>query len=334
MKQALINLSAYDPQPTKASIYLHANEVNQSLPLLLKPSALDALNRYPDHQATLFKHQLVTTYGYDVNSILVGSGSSELLELMVKTCVNPGDVVLSLDPTFVMYEQYTLLHGGRYVSIPFSSSSLQDLQQAATLHQPSLIFLSNPNNPTGHYFSSTELFSFLSNVMCPVVVDEAYIEYVDEQKSLAYHIKDFNNLYVTRTFSKAFALAGARLGYMITQPSNMQALKKAKTPYSVSSLSLTLGMEALKQKSTMDSIIQTMIQTREQTYKAMRELGIKVSPSSGNFLYVEETRYDLYGHLLRKGILIRSYNNGFYRISIGTHADMQTLMIALKEIIL
>lgn len=332
MRPIIQTLPAYDPKVIDAKIVLHANEVNRRLALKVNAATLATLNRYPDHQGDVLKQTLSSVYGFDPSTLLIGSGSSELLALMVKTFVDKDEVVLSFDPTFIMYAQYTLIHGGQYQTIPYSSSSLEDLYQAFLRLQPKLIFISNPNNPTGEYMSASSLLAFIRKVNCPVVIDEAYIEYVNEKDSLAYVVSEYPNLYVTRTFSKAYALAGARLGYLITQKKNLENLKRAKTPYSVSHVSLALGIEALKQKKKMQAIIQEIIITREKVYLAMKALGMNVQPSSANFLYVHEPTKDLYGLLLQRSILIRKYDQGYYRISIGTPKEMTKVIQTLKEI--
>jgi len=332
MRKIIQTLTAYDPQPIKAKIFLHANEVNRPLSLRVQSQAMKQLNRYPDHQGQALKATLAKVYGYDPETLMIGSGSSELLELMVKTFIDPQDTVLSLAPTFVMYAHYTKLHGGQYIAIADSPTVLENLYQASLRYHPKLIFISNPNNPTGSYLPPEGLRLLIQRVQCPVVVDEAYIEYVSDQASLASLVNQFPNLYVTRTFSKAYALAGARLGYLVTQKQNIARLTRAKTPYSVSHLSLALGIEALRQKAKMQTIIQTIITTRDMVYQTMKQLGIKVYPSAANFLYCHEPHRNLYSLLLTKGILIRQYEHGYYRISIGTKKEMTDVIQILKEI--
>ena len=332
MRNVISTLKPYDPSLADVKIDLHANEVNTNLNLFLKENILQSLNRYPDHQGEALRHKLQDVYGYNPNTIIIGSGSSELLELMVKTFVDTNDIVLSLEPTFIMYQHYTVIHGGTYVSIPYSTNTLDDLHNAYVEKKPALIFISNPNNPTGDYIKKEDLIDFIQQVSCPIVIDEAYIEYVDEKESLAYDIQQFKNLYVTRTFSKAFALAGARLGYMVSQQENIQHLKRAKTPYSVSTLSLALGIEALNQKETMQTIISSIIKTRNEMFQYLQQFPLMVSPSYGNFLYLYEPNKDLYALLLNKSIYIRYYQNGYYRMSIGTIDEMQEVKKAFKEI--
>ena len=332
MREIIKTLSPYDPTLKKVSIDLHANEVNQNLNLMLSSQVTRSINRYPDHQGSELKKYLSNIYGYNLKTLIIGSGSSEILELMVKTFVDKDDVVLSFDPTFVMYEQYTRIAGGIYQSVPYSNHSLEDLYQASLDLNPKLIFISNPNNPTGSYFEKSEILNFIKRVSCPVVIDEAYIEYVNESKSLASEIHHYDNLYVTRTFSKAFALAGARLGYCVTQEDNLLKLKRAKTPYSVSTLSLALGVEALKQKNVMETLIKDIIDTKAFVYEALKKLKITVFKSYTNFIYLFEPNKDLYQLLLNQSILIRSYENGYYRMSIGTQKEMEIVIQTLKEI--
>lgn len=333
IKKALKQLKPYDPKPIEASIYLDANEVNTTLPFVLDQVVLTTLNRYPDHQGTQLIETLSDQFGYQKDTVMIGSGSSELLELIIKTYVSPGDVILSIDPTFVMYQQYATIHQATYMSVPESKDLLEDLYQAYIAYLPKVIMISNPNNPTGSFIPKDQLLSFIKKVSCVVVIDEAYIEYANLKETLIYDINNIPNLFVTRTFSKAWGLAGARLGYIVSQKDNIQTLKIAKTPYSVSSVTQALGIEALKMDQRIFKTIETIKETRTSTYFSLKEMLQDVYPSYGNFLYVYETRLNLYEALLLKGIQIRSYQNGYYRITIGTKDEMAQLIKAIKELV-
>jgi len=333
MKQALKNLTPYDPKPVEASIYLDANEVNTSLSFLLHQEVLTSLNRYPDHQGSKLIETLCDQFGYQKDTVMIGSGSSELLELIIKTYVNPNDVILSIDPTFVMYQQYATIHQATYLSVPESKNILEDLYQAYIAYLPKVIMISNPNNPTGSLIPKDKLIAFIKKVSCVVVIDEAYIEYANLKETLIHDIKNIPHLFVTRTFSKAWGLAGARLGYIVSQKDNIQTLKIAKTPYSVSSVTQALGIEALKMGQEIFKTIEQIKATRTSTFLSLKEMLEEVYPSYGNFLYVYETRINLYETLLSKGIKIRSYQNGYYRMTIGTKEEMAQLIIAMKELL-
>ena len=333
IKKSLKNLTPYDPKPVEASIYLDANEVNTSLSFLLKKEVFTSLNRYPDHQGTKLIEALCDQFGYQKDTVMIGSGSSELLELIIKTYVNPNDVILSIDPTFVMYQQYATIHQATYISVKESKDVLEDLYQAYIAYLPKVIMISNPNNPTGSWIAKDQLIAFIKKVSCVVVIDEAYIEYANVKETLIHDIKAFPHLFVTRTFSKAWGLAGARLGYIVSQKDNIQTLKIAKTPYSVSSVTQALGIEALKMDQEIFKTIEQIKATRTSTYLSLKEMLQEVYPSYGNFLYVYETRFNLYERLLSKGIKIRSYQNGYYRITIGTKEEMTQLIDVIKEFI-
>ena len=333
IKKSLKNLTPYDPKPMEASMYLDANEVNTTLPFVLDQVVLTTLNRYPDHQGTQLIETLCDQFGYQKDTVMIGSGSSELLELIIKTYVSPGDVILSIDPTFVMYQQYATIHQATYMSVPESKDLLEDLYQAYIAYLPKVIMISNPNNPTGSFIPKDQLRSFIKKVSCVVVIDEAYIEYANLKETLIYDINNIPNIFVTRTFSKAWGLAGARLGYIVSQKDNIQTLKIAKTPYSVSSVTQALGIEALKLVQRIFKTIETIKETRTSTYFSLKEMLQDVYPSYGNFLYVYETRVNLYEALLLKGIKIRSYQNGYYRVTIGTKEEMAQLIVAIKELL-
>lgn len=333
IKKALKHLKPYDPKPVEASIYLDANEVNTSLSFLLNQEVLTSLNRYPDHQGTQLIEMLCDQFGYQKETVMIGSGSSELLELIIKTYISPSDVILSIDPTFVMYQQYATIHQATYISVPESNDILDDLYQAYIAYLPKVIMISNPNNPTGSLIPKDKLVGFIKKVSCVVVIDEAYIEYANLNETLIYDIKDISNVFVTRSFSKAWGLAGARLGYIVSQKENIQTLKVAKTPYSVSSVTQALGIEALKMDQEIFKTIEQIKETRTSTYLSLKEILQEVYPSYGNFLYVYESRINLYETLLSKGIKIRSYQNGYYRITIGTKEEMDALVFAIKELL-
>jgi histidinol-phosphate aminotransferase len=333
IKKALKQLKPYDPKPIEASIYLDANEVNTTLPFVLDQVVLTTLNRYPDHQGTQLTETLCDQFGYQKDTVMIGSGSSELLELIIKTYVSQSDVILSIDPTFVMYQQYATIHQATYISVSESKDLLEDLYQVYITYLPKVIMISNPNNPTGSFIPKDQLLSFIKKVSCVVVIDEAYIEYANLKETLIYDINNTPNLFVTRTFSKAWGLAGARLGYIVSQKDNIQTLKIAKTPYSVSSVTQALGIEALKMDQGIFKTIETIKEIRTSTYFSLKEMLQDIYPSYGNFLYVYETRFNLYEALLLKGIKIRSYQNGYYRITIGTKEEMAQLIKAIKELV-
>jgi histidinol-phosphate aminotransferase len=333
IKQSLKEMTPYDPKFIDARIRLDANEQNHALHLSLDQTLFQSLNRYPQHQNQALLDAICQTFGYHSNQVLLGSGSSELIDLMIKTYVEPQAYVLSIKPTFVMYEYYTKMANALYIDVNESSQTLDDLYMMYTLKKPKIIIISNPNNPTGTSFDKKKLIELIEKVECMVVIDEAYIEYMDASKSLIDLIHTYKHLFVTRTFSKAWGLAGARLGYVITHEDNIKTLKVAKTPYSIPTLSGYLGIEALKQKDEVFTRASKLILVRETFSKGLKDLGIKVFTSSANFVYIYFDTCDLYEALLKRSVLIRTYKNGYYRISIGNEDEMQETLTYIKELV-
>lgn len=333
IKKSLKEMMPYDPKYIAARIRLDANEQNYALNLSLDQALFQSLNRYPQHQNQALLNSICQTFGYKSNQVLLGSGSSELIDLMIKTYVEPRACVLSIKPTFVMYEYYTKMSNAVYIDVNESSVTLDDLYEMYTLKKPKIIIISNPNNPTGTSFDKKKLIEFIEKVECIVVIDEAYIEYMDASQSLIGDIETYKHLFVTRTFSKAWGLAGARLGYVVTQEDNIKTLKVAKTPYSIPTLSGYLGIEALKQKDEVFTRAKALVLVRETFSNGLKDLGIKVFASSANFVYVYFDTCDLFDALLKRSVLIRTYKNGYYRISIGNEDEMQETLTYIKELV-
>ena len=333
IKTAIAQLTPYYPKLVNASIRLDANEQNESLNGLLASLKDVELHRYPMHQDQRLIDALASTYGYLPGTLILASGSSECLDLIIKTYLNPDDALLTVSPTFVMFERYTRLANGRYLSVKESSDTVLQLISKAKDMKPKIIMLANPNNPTGTYISMADIRILIQSLPHTIIViDEAYIEFVPGCPTLASWVQAFPNLIVTRTFSKAWGLASLRLGYLIAQPQRIADLLVAKTPYSIPTLSNLLGLKALAQVSMMEKRVKTMIDLRTQLQILLRDLKIHYTPSFANFVYIQEPRFNLYEALLKRGILIRQYDQGAYRISIGTPREMKTVMTSIKEI--
>jgi histidinol-phosphate aminotransferase len=333
IKTAIAQLTPYYPKLVEASIRLDANEQNESLEGLLSSLKEVELHRYPMHQDQQLIDALTLTYGYQPDTLILGSGSSECLDLIIKTYLNPDDALLTVSPTFVMFERYSRLANGRYLSVKESSDTVQQLVSKAKDVNPKIIMLANPNNPTGTYISMADIRTLIQSLpKTIIVIDEAYIEFVPGCPTLASWVQEFPNLIVTRTFSKAWGLASLRLGYLIAQPQRIADLLVAKTPYSIPTLSNLLGLKALAQVSMMEQRVKTIIELRTQFETLLRDVKIRYTPSFANFVYIQEPRFNLYEALLKRGILIRQYDQGTYRISIGTPREMKTVMTSIKEI--
>jgi histidinol-phosphate aminotransferase len=335
VKDSIKNFVSYRPNTVSYRVKLDANESIENQTILTSNLDLQGLHLYPDHFAISLRQAIAAYQNVDSNEILVGNGSSELLELVVKTFVNPGDKVLSVQPSFVMYEKYTQLSNGIYQTIPVRpdmSVDIDRLIQVANQEKPKIIFLCTPNNPTGYLIPKKEVIRLVQKVNSIIVVDEAYMEFAQENQSVIDMINQYQNLIVARTFSKAFGLAAIRLGYIIANKALINVLNTPKTPYSVNTLSQRVGQLALSNLTYLKKNIERVNQNRSILNSKLIQYGIKTFPSQANFIYCYFDQFSLAKALQNKGVLIRSFPNNFYRITIGNKQENEILYQALEEI--
>ena len=329
---------AYTFDHQKADIYLDANESENYLFKDGFKLEAGSINRYPDHRANALKDALASYHDMASASLMLGSGSSELLELIIKTFVNPGEVVLGIEPSFTMYEVYSDMHHATYRTLEVDDKLQVDEKRfIETMKRlnPVLTILCTPNNPTGQTLSDDFIFRVINETKGLVLLDEAYVDFEDAQASWLAKAPGLQNVFVTRTFSKAFGLAGARLGYLSTNPVLMAKLWLVKTPYSISRLSQAIGTRALQEKQKVLAHISGVKKRRETLAEALRGMNFTVYPSKANFLFVRSPIPGLGDALIEKGIKIRnfaSYRPDFYRISVGNAYEIKRLLEALKEV--
>jgi histidinol-phosphate aminotransferase len=337
-KKSIRNLVNYQTKDTPYLVKLDANEGKN----VLFPNGFDTssieFNIYPDDQARELRQRLSDYLKMPKEMIVEGNGSSELIELLIKTYVEPNEVVLSIEPTFSMYQIYTEIHNGRYIGIPSQhdfSIDIDDVITQVKVYNPKLIFLCSPNNPTGYQMKRAEIIKLVTSTDSLVVVDEAYIEFADQNESVKHDVVNHPNLIILRTFSKAFGLAAIRLGYLIGEASIISSISKVKSPYHLNALTQAIGSQALQKIEVMRSWVNEIIFERARVLKALYDMKIKTFPAFGNFIFIQSS-LELSGALESRGILIRAYHgvlNGYYRITIGTHEENQILIQAMKEII-
>lgn len=327
-RKIIEDMKEYKPTDSTGYIKLDANESSTGLTYSITSSDL---NRYPDNNGTLLKEKLSEFLSIDKDHLVVGNGSSEMIELILKTYIEKEDIVMSFSPGFVMYKIFTEIYGGKYIGVDSKDgymSDISDMIEAYNKYDPKVIFLCNPNNPTGYMISKSEIERLLKNVNCLVVVDEAYIDFADE--SMLNRLENYENLIILRTFSKAWRLAGARVGYMVASYNIINIISKVKSPYNINSFSQILGVKALENKKDICEGIKRSNALREELYKEMTKLNIKVYKSFANFLYFEES-LELYDELIKEKILIRTFKNGKYRVTIGTEEENKLFLDGMKK---
>jgi len=338
-KPSIESLKGYQVSPIQYEIQLDANESKN----FLFPKGLNikdlSINLYPDNQALDIRSEIGKYIQIDSKYILEGNGSSELLELLVKTYVDKNEVILSYEPSFSMYKIYSQIYSTTFVGVPSRSDFSLDIQimiDYAKQYNPKLIFICTPNNPTGYLIPKNEIKRLLESTTALVAVDEAYMEFTDGLTSMVDEIHNYNNLVVLRTMSKAFGLAGIRLGYLIGNLDVIKDLNKVKSPYHLNALSQYVGVKALQMKDEVRKNVLEIQSRRNELEVELSKLKFHLYPSFGNFLFVQSDIENLGDLLKNKGILIRAFSNelkSYYRITIGTKEENEILVHRLKEII-
>ena len=338
-KPSIQSLKGYQVSDIKYEIQLDANESKNFLfPNGIVVNDLE-INLYPDNQANVLRAEISKYIGVDPKYIIEGNGSSELLELLVKTYVDKNEVILSFEPSFSMYKIYSQIYSTSYIAVPSNKDFSLDINlmiEYQKKYNPKLIFICTPNNPTGYLIPKEDIIKLLENTNALVAVDEAYMEFTNGSSSMVNEFNRYNNLVILRTMSKAFGLAGIRLGYLISNLEIINTLNKVKSPYHLNALSQYVGIQALQKKELVQKNVSEVILRRNLLSIELSKLGFIIYPSFGNFLFVNSKIKNLFELLKGKGILIRGFSNelsSHYRITIGIKEENEILISKLKEII-
>jgi len=301
-------------------------------------------NIYPELDGNSLKLQIAKTFKINSNQIILGAGSDEILQMAYAAFTKPGDEVLFTKYAFAMYSIYAKNFKCKAIkfndkNFQFSLNDLLKLSSAKT----KIIFLANPNNPTGSIFYKKELINFLDKVnkKTIVILDDAYCEYIqdkgyDNGMSL---VKKYPNLMITRSFSKIFALGGLRIGWGYSQLHNISKIYEFKKPFNVSRLSCIAGIESLKSKSWLNSNIQKNIINKNYTMNNLKKIFFEIIDTKANFILLkfknEKLANSYVNFLNKKKITVRSLTSyglpNYIRMTIGTQSDMRkTVKISNK----
>jgi len=297
------------------------------------------LNIYPDAAQTELREQLGQYVGLDPDRIVAGNGSDELIDLLLRMFVAPGDEVITTVPTFDMYRFSTQVCRGKVIEVVRLADFEVDVPaiKAAVTKRTRLIFITNPNNPTGTVVPQTDILS-LARIGLPLVIDEAYYEFCGQ--TAANLVPEYSNLMVLRTFSKWAGLAGLRIGYGIFPVKIAEILLKIKPPYNINVAALVAVRESLKDSEYLLGSVRKMIDERFRLFDKLSEVKyLKPIPSQANFILCEVVQRDakyIQDELEKKGILVRYYNNpllrNYIRISVGKPGQTDMIIEALHEI--
>lgn len=331
-------------------VKLASNENPLGMPESAKQAMLQAMTeigRYPDGNGFELKREISAKYDVSQEWITLGNGSNDILELAAHAFVQPGHSVIYSQYSFAVYPLATQAVGGRAIVVPARNygHDLAGIANAITA-DTKLIFIANPNNPTGTFIPGAEIDAFLKVVPANVVVvlDEAYNEYLPAEQqydSIAW-VRQYPNLLVSRTMSKAYGLAGLRVGFGIAQPGITDLLNRIRQPFNVNSLAQAAAVAALKDKDFLQKSAKVNADGYRQLTQAFDAMDLEYVPSSGNFVLVKVGNDDGVGArinlaLLRRGIIVRPVGNyglpQWLRISIGLPEENAAFIEALKQVL-
>lgn len=302
--------------------------------------ALPYIARYPDGGGFALKRALASRLGVAAEQITLGNGSSDVIEFAARIFVSPGDEVIFSQHAFAMYPILTQAIGGRGIEVPARNwgHDLDAMAQAVT-PRTKLVFVTNPNNPTGTWFDRSALRRFMDRVPSRVIVvlDEAYFEYVDhpDYPDGLVMLGEFPNLIVARTFSKVYGLAGLRAGYSVSSAPLADLLNRVRPPFNVNSLAMVGAMAALADDEHLRKTQQTNRDGMRQIIAGCSALGFPFIPSAGNFVCIEVgDAARINEHLLRQGVIVRPIANygmpRHLRVTTGLPEENERFLSALK----
>ena len=323
-------------------------------PLGPGPRALEALKnavgeiaRYPDGACFELRTRLAAHHGVEIGQVTLGNGSNDVLELIARAYVGTGDEVIFSQHAFAVYPIVTQAVGGASVTAPAKNWGY-DLDAIAKLitTKTRIIFIANPNNPTGTWLTADQLDRFLSHIpeRILVVLDEAYFEYAHnpamgspQYPDASAWLPKYANLVVTRTFSKAYGLAGLRVGYALSNPQVADILNRVRQPFNVNSLAQVAACAAMDDVDHLQKSVQLVCDGLKQLQAGFDEMGLESIPSVGNFICVSTggDAAPVYEMLLRQGVIVRPVANygmpQHLRITIGLPSENERFLTALKK---
>ncbi len=302
----------------------------------------NGVNRYPDPQQRSLKTILAKQRDIDSDQILLGNGSDEVLDLLFRAFCEPAkDVVISLPPTYGMYKVLAGINDIENVEVPLTSGFEPDTDaiKTAITETTKIIFLCSPNNPTGNSFSMEKIKELLTSFHGLVVVDEAYIDF-SSNVSWVEQLNAYPNLVVTQTLSKAYGMAGIRLGVCYGAKDVISILNKIKPPYNVNELTQKRAMERVLDTKGVRAEVQIILEERKKLITALNRIAfvVKVYPTDANFVLVKVDNADRrYKDLIKKGIVVRNRTNqpgceDCLRFTIGTPEENKVLLNTLEQL--
>lgn len=305
---------------------------------------VDKLHIYPDANCFRLKQKLSQMLDYDPQGLLVGNGSDELLKLLAETFLNPGDEIIFAQPSFAEYEFTATIMGATSVKVPLKDFKHDlDAMLAAITPRTKMLYICNPNNPTGTIVTAEEIDSFMARVPQDVLIvfDEAYYEYVESPSYVSgiKYVKDGRNAVVLRTFSKIYGLAALRVGYGITTPDIAAAVERVTEPFNVNTPAQVAATAALDDKEHLEQSRIVNQAGKNYLYEEFEKLQLKYLKTEANFIFVDTGKDSqvVFQELLKQGIIIRSGDIFGYptyiRVTVGNEKENARFIKGLKKIL-
>ena len=303
-------------------------------------AAAATLNRYPDGGGHRLREALADRWKVGPEQVVLGNGSDEVLGFLARTFLSPGDEAVMADHTFVIYKMVVTAARARAIEVPLQRwrHDLRAMADAVT-EKTRLLFVCNPNNPTGTLSTAKEVDTLLARIPDRVVVvfDEAYYEYVrsvEYPDSLGY-LRQGKNVAVLRTFSKIYGLAGLRVGYGLTTPEIADYVNRVRPPFNVNTVAQQAALAALEDEAY---VVESRALNDAEILKvrdALAALGLDVVPSEANFLYLDARRdgAEVFHALLREGVIVRHLGGSMLRVTIGLPEENTRFLLALKKVL-
>jgi histidinol-phosphate aminotransferase len=327
--------SARDEYQGEASVFLDANENAFGSPLEQQ------FNRYPDPLQYQVKKRLSEIKGLPIRNIFLGNGSDEAIDILFRSFCNPGvDNVILVPPTYGMYQVSANINDVEARNIPLTEDyqlNLEDIAEAID-ERTKLIFICSPNNPTGNSIDRSDVETLLTNFKGIVVVDEAYINF-SRQKTFIQELTEYANLVVLQTLSKAWGLAGLRVGMAFASEEIIEVMNKVKPPYNINEASQQLALQALANVDQVNNWIKETLNQRDRLVLGLKDFDfvLDIYPSDANFILVKTTdARGIYNFLVQKGIIVRDRSKvvlceGCLRITVGTPDENNLLIQSLLK---
>jgi histidinol-phosphate aminotransferase len=328
------------PKPGTPIIKLNTNEN----PYPPSPNAIavlrnldpEWLRRYPDPYANDFRQAASEALNIPKDWIMVGNGSDDMLNVVVRACAEAGRKVVYPMPTYVLYRTLAEIQAADRLEIPYGDGNTLPLSELIAA-QGAVTFIASPNSPSGHVVAMSDLRELATKLTGVLVIDEAYVDFAEETALPL--VQEFQNVIILRTLSKGYGLAGLRLGFAIAQPHLIRGLFKVRDSYSVDAIATLVGAAAIRDQAYKNECAEKVKRSREKLAIDLRQLGFEVWNSQTNFLLTQppSSAAKIYEALKERGILVRYFNqpqlDDKLRISIGTNEQNHILITSLSQLL-